>query len=245
VGRFRLLRSMWQEFGDASASPLAHRPAPVRQATAETLENPSYLVPPTPPLLGCDPDPVPESPTPPQHCNTQQNSLCPHSNPLPAIYHPCTAFSIRTVKVYGFFDDDVEIRKIICSTNAIESLNVHYRRAVCARGRFPTETSCAQVPPPRRPLAGPDRDAARHTASPDASMTTATMSARLSPASAARRSPHKAYVTLPAPNRLDMVTHHRKLKRPPPDGTRHIWNQTGHPRDPNRSDSAWAHAGFT
>jgi putative transposase len=34
---------------------------------------------------------------------------------------------------------DVEIRKIICSTNAIESLNARYRRAVRARGHFPTE----------------------------------------------------------------------------------------------------------
>ena len=35
--------------------------------------------------------------------------------------------------------DDVEIRKVICSTNAIESLNARYRRAVKARGHFPTE----------------------------------------------------------------------------------------------------------
>jgi len=38
-----------------------------------------------------------------------------------------------------FLDYDVEIRKIICSTNAIESLNARYRRAVRARGHFPTE----------------------------------------------------------------------------------------------------------
>jgi transposase-like protein len=38
-----------------------------------------------------------------------------------------------------FLDYDVEIRKIICSTNAIESLNGRYRRAVRARGHFPTE----------------------------------------------------------------------------------------------------------
>jgi len=40
-----------------------------------------------------------------------------------------------------FLDYDVEIRKIICSTNAIESLNARYRRAVRARGHFPTEQS--------------------------------------------------------------------------------------------------------
>ena len=38
-----------------------------------------------------------------------------------------------------FLDYDVEIRKIICSTNAVESLNARYRRAIRARGHFPTE----------------------------------------------------------------------------------------------------------
>ena len=34
---------------------------------------------------------------------------------------------------------DTEIRKVICSANAIESLNARYRRAVRARGHFPSE----------------------------------------------------------------------------------------------------------
>jgi putative transposase len=38
-----------------------------------------------------------------------------------------------------FLDYDVEIRRMICSTNAIESLNARYRRAIRARGHFPTE----------------------------------------------------------------------------------------------------------
>jgi putative transposase len=38
-----------------------------------------------------------------------------------------------------FLAFDVEIRSIICTTNAIESLNSRYRRAVNARGHFPTE----------------------------------------------------------------------------------------------------------
>ncbi|MGY4684912.1 IS256 family transposase [Micromonospora aurantiaca (nom. illeg.)] len=38
-----------------------------------------------------------------------------------------------------FLDYDVEIRRVICSTNAIESLNARYRRAVKARGHFPNE----------------------------------------------------------------------------------------------------------
>ena len=32
-----------------------------------------------------------------------------------------------------------EIRRIICGTNAIEPLNARYRRAVKARGHFPSE----------------------------------------------------------------------------------------------------------
>jgi len=38
-----------------------------------------------------------------------------------------------------FLDYDLEIRAVLCSTNAIESLNARYRRAVKARGHFPTE----------------------------------------------------------------------------------------------------------
>ena len=38
-----------------------------------------------------------------------------------------------------FLDYDVEIRRVICSTNAIESVNARYRRAIRARGHFPTE----------------------------------------------------------------------------------------------------------
>jgi transposase-like protein len=38
-----------------------------------------------------------------------------------------------------FLDYDVEIRRVICSTNAIESLNARYRRAVKVLGHFPTE----------------------------------------------------------------------------------------------------------
>lgn len=38
-----------------------------------------------------------------------------------------------------FLDYDPEIRRVICSTNAIESINARYRRAIRARGHFPTE----------------------------------------------------------------------------------------------------------
>ena len=40
-----------------------------------------------------------------------------------------------------FLDYDIEIRTVLCSTNAIESLNARYRRAIKARGHFPSEQS--------------------------------------------------------------------------------------------------------
>ncbi|TDC28498.1 IS256 family transposase [Micromonospora sp. KC213] len=43
-----------------------------------------------------------------------------------------------------FLDYDVEIRRVICSTNAIESLNARYRRAVKARGHFPNEQAALE-----------------------------------------------------------------------------------------------------
>jgi len=44
-----------------------------------------------------------------------------------------------------FLDYDVEIRRIICTTNAIESLNARFRRAVNARGHFPNEQAALKV----------------------------------------------------------------------------------------------------
>lgn len=38
-----------------------------------------------------------------------------------------------------FLGFDIEIRKLVCTTNAIESLNARLRRSVRARGHFPTE----------------------------------------------------------------------------------------------------------
>jgi len=38
-----------------------------------------------------------------------------------------------------FLDWDLEIRKVICTTNAIESINARYRRAINARGHFPND----------------------------------------------------------------------------------------------------------
>ena len=44
-----------------------------------------------------------------------------------------------------FLDYDIEIRRVISSTNAIESLNARYRRAVKARGHFPNEQAALKV----------------------------------------------------------------------------------------------------
>jgi transposase-like protein len=38
-----------------------------------------------------------------------------------------------------FLDYDLEIRRVLSTTNAIESLNARYRRAIKARGHFPSE----------------------------------------------------------------------------------------------------------
>ena len=44
-----------------------------------------------------------------------------------------------------FLAYDVEIRRVLFSTNAIESLNARYRRAVGARGHFPTEQAALKT----------------------------------------------------------------------------------------------------
>jgi len=38
-----------------------------------------------------------------------------------------------------FLEFPLELRKIVYTTNSVESLNARYRRAVRARGHFPTE----------------------------------------------------------------------------------------------------------
>ena len=40
---------------------------------------------------------------------------------------------------------DVEIRRVLCSTNAIESLHARYRRAISVRGHFPTEQAAIKT----------------------------------------------------------------------------------------------------
>ncbi len=44
-----------------------------------------------------------------------------------------------------FLDYEVEIRRVLFSTNAIESMNARYRRAVTAKGHFPTEQAALKT----------------------------------------------------------------------------------------------------
>jgi putative transposase len=44
-----------------------------------------------------------------------------------------------------FLDYDIEIRRVLCSTNAIESMNARYRRAVDTKGHFPTENAALKT----------------------------------------------------------------------------------------------------
>lgn len=45
-----------------------------------------------------------------------------------------------------FLDHDIEIRKVLCATNALESLNARFRRAVRPRGHFPKEQVALKTP---------------------------------------------------------------------------------------------------
>ncbi len=56
--------------------------------------------------------------------------------------HPRTAPSSPPIRDSLY---DVEIRRVLFSTNAIESLNARYRRAVGARGHFPTEQAALKT----------------------------------------------------------------------------------------------------
>jgi transposase-like protein len=55
----------------------------------------------------------------------------------------------------SFLAWDTDIRRIICTTNAIESLNARYRRAVRARGHFLRRHRRVEVPVSGDPLLDP------------------------------------------------------------------------------------------
>jgi transposase-like protein len=50
-------------------------------------------------------------------------------------------WTVAWAEFVPFLQFDREIRTIICTTNAIESINARIRRAVNARGHFPTEAA--------------------------------------------------------------------------------------------------------
>lgn len=52
---------------------------------------------------------------------------------------------VRWEEFTRFLAYDVEIRRVLFSTSAIESLNARYRRAVGARGHFPTEQAALKT----------------------------------------------------------------------------------------------------
>ena len=44
-----------------------------------------------------------------------------------------------------FLDDPPEVRRLICTTNAIEALTSNIRRAVQTRGHFPSDDAAAKL----------------------------------------------------------------------------------------------------
>lgn len=56
----------------------------------------------------------------------------------PAIVH---LWRSSCAEFVPFLEYGVEIRRVVCTTNAIESINARYRRAVRARGHFPNEAA--------------------------------------------------------------------------------------------------------
>lgn len=65
-------------------------------------------------------------------------------------------------RVHPVLDYDVEIRRVICSTNAIESLNARYRRAVRPRGHFPNDTAALKCLYLLTRALDPTQDEAKH-----------------------------------------------------------------------------------
>ena len=102
-----------------------------------------------------------------------------------------------------FLDYDVEIRKLICSTNAIESLSARYRRAIRARGHFLTEqaamNACTLSPAASTPpgQATPDGQCAGNQSSTRSPSPSVTAGRPLKPTNNQRR--NTVRVTDPGP----------------------------------------------
>lgn len=64
------------------------------------------------------------------------------NRPLDRVYPAITKlWQNAWAEFVPFLDWEVEIRRVICSTNVIESLNARYSRAVRARGHFPNDAA--------------------------------------------------------------------------------------------------------
>jgi Transposase, Mutator family len=55
------------------------------------------------------------------------------------------ATSCRTERFIPFLDYDLEIRRVLCSTNGIEPLNARFRAAMRRRGHLPDQQSALKV----------------------------------------------------------------------------------------------------
>lgn len=89
-----------------------------------------------------DVKPVYTAPTPADAVRARDEFLDKWGRAYPAIR---TLWMNAWEEFIPFLDYDVEIRKVICSTNAIESVNARYRRAVRARGHFPNEQAAMKT----------------------------------------------------------------------------------------------------
>ena len=92
--------------------------------------------------ISTDIKPVYTAPTPADAVRARDEFLDKWGRAYPAIR---TLWINAWEEFTPFLDYDVEIRKVICSTNAIESVNARYRRAVRARGHFPNEQAAMKT----------------------------------------------------------------------------------------------------
>ena len=82
------------------------------------------------------------------HVHRQQHRLVPQHRTVPLGHAPSSRPPIPTARHNTRFRNrlyDVEIRRVLFSTNAIESLHARYRRAITVRGHFPTEQAALKT----------------------------------------------------------------------------------------------------
>jgi Transposase, Mutator family len=82
----------------------------------------------------------------------------------PAVIRPWRA---AWAEFLPFLDYDVEIRRVICITDAIEGLDVRYRRALRTRGHFPNEQGTLECLAEQQPHAELGADCSARRSDPD------------------------------------------------------------------------------